>query len=73
MAETLKFLNKEGYNSVELYIFKGELTVEIENAWYGDSESGFGATLSMTLTKAQQKELYYWLRGQLITRGVING
>lgn len=44
------------------------LDIEMDQPWYGDSETGFGVTLSQTLTQEQAKELadtiYKWLEGR---------
>lgn len=47
-------------NWMELYE-KTWLRIEIENPWAGDSESGFGQTCSILLTKEQVKKLTEWL------------
>ncbi len=40
----------------------GELHIEINNDWCGDTEHGFGATLLHSLTKDQVEELEEFLK-----------
>jgi hypothetical protein len=40
---------------------EGMLRVEINNPWSGDSESGFGSSADMKMTKEQARELAAFL------------
>lgn len=49
--------------------FKGKdtMTISNNNDWCGDTESGFGATVSVTLTRADAKRLRDMLNEWLAT------
>lgn len=40
----------------------GELRIECTSDWCGDTETGFGASVGVTLTKEQAKELLAFLQ-----------
>ena len=42
----------------------GSLSVEIDNPWWGSTETGFGATLSMTIPPAQVPSFMAWVAAQ---------
>lgn len=63
---TLKFAQDFDKSAEFFWNRQGKLDIEIEDGWYGDSEQGFGAMLSIELSHAEAKKLYDWL-GQQIT------
>ncbi len=49
-------------NSVDFIWLNGGLEIELDQPWYGDSETGFGATLTHQLLKQKDiEELRDWL------------
>lgn len=50
------------YNSVE-FTDMGErgIMIEIDAPWAGSTESGFGQTISMTISRTQACELAQWI------------
>lgn len=60
MKEVIFTNNKDGTNRDELRVESEAncLDFEIDNPWYGDTESGFGANLHISLLKEEVEELY---------------
>lgn len=71
LRDTLQFSEKDSTgedrdNTIEFRTVGNRLTIEIDNPWYGDSEKGFGATLSIDLTIEQIKNLIDYLTKNFI-------
>jgi hypothetical protein len=43
----------------------GRFTIEIEEPWAGDSETGFGRTCSVAVSREQLMEMHAWI-GRII-------
>lgn len=41
----------------------GGLSIEINEPWAGDTETGFGATTSITLSPDEARRMIAWLKG----------
>jgi hypothetical protein len=54
----------DNYRTLDIERYEDEVHFEIDAPWFGDTQSGFGATLSVTLNKAQAEQLGRWLLEQ---------
>ena len=61
LVEHFEYEEPTGSNRVNISATTGGLYVEITNDWYGDSDSGFGATLHLHLSIDDAKTLSTWL------------
>ncbi len=50
-----------GYDSLEAYCHNGRLTVQIEEPFAGDTETGFGRTCSIGLSLDNAEAFAHWL------------
>lgn len=48
---------ERGFVDVEVRAFRGTISIETNDHWCGSTESGFGAQVSMNLTREQAKAL----------------
>ena len=49
-----------GGDSVEAYCYGGKITIEIDEPWAGDTETGIGRTCSIGLSLDKAEELANW-------------
>jgi hypothetical protein len=61
LVEHFEQEDESGSNRMEISGTTTGLFLEITNDWYGDSDSGFGATLHLSLTIAEARRLSMWL------------
>ena len=52
-------------DSLEMYVYDGELYIEIDSPWAGDSTTGFGANLGVKLPKDLALTLAEWIARRL--------
>ena len=61
-ADEIRFMESGGVDDTFLATKTGDgLLIEIDNPWWGDSETGFGACLRFSFTNEQAAALAAWL------------
>jgi hypothetical protein len=61
-GSVFKLGEDDGYaNSLEVMAYGGRASIEVENPWAGDSETGFGASCSISLSAADALRFGEWL------------
>lgn len=62
MEDGVLTINVEpGFRDLEVTAFRGKISIEMNDHWCGDTETGFGAMISMELSPEQAMELAQFL------------
>lgn len=68
MADLIFAAKDRTDDSMEVSRYRdGSVCITLDAPWYGDTETGFGASLSFQLTTEQVQELVQWLTAQRLT------
>ena len=61
-----EYEEENGDNRVDISGTYKHLYLSLDNDWYGDSDSGFGATLNLTMPPEEAKRLADWINHWLV-------
>ncbi len=61
-VEHYTFEQKDTEDSLEISPWSNGLNFEIDSPWWGSTDTGFGATLSITIPKSEIPNLLKWLQ-----------